>query len=226
VGEKRYDGTENFVVAEDGKRSGNWFATCWNSDFRMRTTLIWTAFACNSFVLYMFTNYLRVLLESAGQSSEVGSQGLSLFSLGAAFGSIGGAFMIGWFGSKWVGTGLAFMGAVATLILGSLLVVDVTSSFNILTLCLLAGASVNGMQAFMYAVSAHSYPTEIRGSAVGMAQTFSRLGAVMSPSAASIYFAMDPLPPASAFFMFVAGTMMLTVVSFFMIPTHIPKNKA
>jgi hypothetical protein len=48
----------------------------------------------------------------------------------------------------------------------------------------------------------------------------------MSPSAASIYFAMDPLPPASAYFMFVAGTMMLTVVSFFMIPTHIPKNKA
>ncbi|MGA0804889.1 MAG: MFS transporter [Pseudohongiellaceae bacterium] len=226
LGEKRFDGTENFVVAEDGKRSSNWFVTCWNSDFRLRTLLIWVAFACNSFVLYMFTNYLRVLLESAGQSSEVGSQGLSLFSLGAAFGSIGGAFMIGWFGSKWVGSGLAFMGALATLILGSLLVADVTSSFSIFALCLVAGASVNGMQAFMYAVGAHSYPTEIRGSAVGMAQTFSRLGAVLSPSVASIYFTMDPLPPASAFFMFVAATMMLTMISFFLIPTHIPKNKA
>jgi AAHS family 4-hydroxybenzoate transporter-like MFS transporter len=226
LGEKRFDGSENFVVAEDGKRSSNWLSTIWNSDFRRRTLLIWTAFAANSFVLYMFTNYLSVLLQSAGQSPAVGSQGLSLFSLGAAFGSIGGAFMIGWFGSRWVGTGLAFMGALATAILGGLLVVDVTSDFNILALCLLAGASVNGMQAFMYAVGAHSYPTEIRASAVGMAQTFSRLGAVLSPSVASIYFAMDPMPSASAFFMFVAVTMMLTVLSFFLIPTHIPRNKA
>jgi MFS transporter, AAHS family, 4-hydroxybenzoate transporter len=226
VGENRYDGTENFVVEEAGKQSKTWFTTIWNSDFRMRTLLIWVAFACNSFVLYMFTNYLRVLLESAGQSSTVGSQGLSLFSLGAAFGSIGGAFMIGWFGSRWVGSGLAFLGVVATAIIGMMLVVEVTSSFQILTMCLLAGASVNGMQAFMYAVSAHSYPTEIRGSAVGMAQTFSRLGAVLSPSAAGIYFAMDPLPPASTFFAFLAGTMMLTVISFFLIPSHIPRNKA
>jgi AAHS family 4-hydroxybenzoate transporter-like MFS transporter len=224
VGEKRFDGTENFLIKEEGKRSSHWFATIWNSDFRQRTMLIWLAFAANSFVLYMFTNYLRVLLESAGQSSEVGSQGLSLFSLGAAFGSIGGAFMIGWFGSKWVGAGLAFMGAVATMVIGALLVMDGASSFQLLALCLLAGASVNGMQAFMYAVSAHSYPTEIRGSAVGMAQTFSRLGAVLSPSAASIYFAMDPAPAVSTFFMCVAAVMMLTSVSFFLIPSHIQRT--
>lgn len=226
VGEERYDGTENFVISEEGKRSGHWFATIWNSDFRRRTLLIWIAFACNSFVLYMFTNYLRVLLESAGQSSQVGSQGLSLFSLGAAFGSIGGAFMIGWYGSKWVGTSLAFMGAVATLAIGALLVMDDASTFQLLALCLLAGASVNGMQAFMYAVSAHSYPTEIRGSAVGMAQTFSRVGAVLSPTAATIYFSIEPAPVVSTFFMFVAGVMMLTVLSFYLIPSHILRNKA
>ncbi len=224
LGEDRFDGTENFIVTEAGKQSSNWFSTIWNSDFRYRTTLIWIAFACNSFVLYIFTNYLRVLLEAAGQSSEIGSQGLSLFSLGAAFGSIGGAFMIGWFGSKYVGSALAFMGVVATGAIGALLVADGTSSGQILGLCLLAGAAVNGMQAFMYAVSAHSYPTEVRGSAVGMAQTFSRVGAVLSPSAASIYFAMDPLPPASNFFMFVAIAMMLTVISFYLIPSHIPRN--
>ncbi len=45
----------------------------------------------------------------------------------------------------------------------------------------LAGVAFNGMQAFMYAVAAHSYPTEIRGSAVGLAQTVSRIGAVLEP---------------------------------------------
>ena len=35
-----------------------------------------------------------------------------------------------------------------------------------LVLSFVVGMSINGMQAFMYAVAAHSYPTEIRGSAV------------------------------------------------------------
>jgi len=224
LGENRFDGTEEFVVREVGKRSSHWFATIWNSDFRRKTALIWLAFAANSFVLYIFTNYLRVLLEAAGQSSATGSRGLSLFSLGAAFGSIGGAFMIGWYGSKWVGTTLAFMGAVATMLIGTILVAGNPTSFQLLALCLLAGASVNGMQAFMYAVSAHSYPTEIRGSAVGMAQTFSRIGAVLSPTAASYYFAMQPTPPVNNFFLFVAGVMLVTVLSFLLIPSHIPRN--
>jgi AAHS family 4-hydroxybenzoate transporter-like MFS transporter len=225
LGENRFDGTEEFVVVEEGKRSSNWLATIWNSDFWKRTLLIWTAFAVNSFVLYMFTNYLRVLLEAAGQSSEMGSRGLTLFSAGAALGSIGGAFFIRWFGSRWVGSALAFLGVAATALIGSMLTNDGSSSGQLLTLCLLAGASVNGMQAFMYAVGAHSYPTEIRGSAVGMAQTFSRLGAVISPSVATFYFNMSPQPPVSSFFMFIAACAMLTVISFFLIPSHIPRHR-
>ena len=58
---------------------------------------------------------------------------------------------------------------------------------NILVLGFMTGASINGMQAFIYAVAAHSYPTEIRGSAVGLAQTVSRIGAVASPMVASAY---------------------------------------
>jgi AAHS family 4-hydroxybenzoate transporter-like MFS transporter len=225
LGEKRFDGTENFVVVEEGKRSSNWFKTIWNSDFRRRTVLIWIAFAVNSFVLYMFTNYLRVLLESAGQTSEVGSRGLTLFSAGAALGSIGGAFFIRWLGSRWVGTALAFLGVAATAAIGSMITNDGSSTGQVLTMCLLAGASVNGMQAFMYAVGAHSYPTEIRASAVGMAQTFSRLGAVISPTVATYYFTMQPQPPVGSFFMFIAGTAMLTVISFFLIPSHIPRHR-
>lgn len=224
LGENRFDGTENFVVHEGGKRSAHWFSTLWNSDYRRSTALIWTAFAVNSFVLYMFTNYLPVLLDSAGMPAEVRSRGLSLFSLGAAFGSVGGAFFIGWFGSRWVGSALAFLGAAATGFMAMALIGEGTSSTQVLTLCLLAGASVNGMQAFMYAVSAHSYPTEIRGSAVGMAQTFSRVGAVLSPSAASYYFAMQPTPPVSTFMWFVAGCALITTLSFFLIPSHIPAN--
>ena len=230
VGEQRFDGTEDFVINEEarhqnsGSSDGFFLAAIWNKHFALRTALIWTAFSVNSFILYMFTNQLPLLLDAGGQSADLSSQALQLFSGGAFLGSIGGAFLIGWFGSRYVGTALAALGAIATAILALLLHNNDVASFPLLAMCLVAGASVNGMQAFMYAVSSHSYPTAIRGSAIGMAQTFSRIGAVGSPIVAGIYFAMEPMPAVSTFLFFVAAVMMLTVTSFFLIPTHIPKN--
>ncbi len=86
----------------------------WNSHYRRATLFIWIVFSFNSFVLYMYTNYLKVLLPADRVAVDVAGSALSLFSIGAFFGSIGGAFMIRWFGSRYVGTILAFVGVVAT----------------------------------------------------------------------------------------------------------------
>lgn len=224
VKEERFDGSETFYVAEGGKQSGNWFATILNSDFRRRTILIWIAFIVNSFVLYVFTSQIPLLLDTAGLSSDVSSMGLQYFSSGAILGSLGGAVMIGWFGSKYTGTVLAALGGAASVLIAVVLMADDVATFRLFLLCLAAGASVNGMQAFLYAVGAHSYPTEVRGSAIGMAQTVSRIGAVISPTVAAFYFSMDPMPSVAAFFLFMAGVIVITVVSFFLIPSHIPPN--
>jgi AAHS family 4-hydroxybenzoate transporter-like MFS transporter len=224
VKEDRFDGSEEFFVAEGGKQSSNWFATILNSDFRVRTFLIWIAFAVNSFVLYIFTGQIPLLLGAANMSADVASMGLQYFSSGAILGSIGGAILIGWFGSRYTGTVLAALGGVASASIAVVLGADDVSTLQLFALCLMAGASVNGMQAFMYAVTAHSYPTEVRGSGLGMAQTISRIGAVISPMVAAAYFTMDPMPSVGAFFLFMAGVIVITVVSFFLIPSHIPRN--
>lgn len=225
VGEKRFDGTENFVVQEASKRSANWFSTLWNSHYARATLFIWIAFSVNSYVLYMYTNNLPLLLPKSQVATEVASEALGQFSFGAFFGSIGGAFLIRWFGSRWVGSLLALLGVVATAWIGVLLVGGVSPSPSSITwMGFLAGVSFNGMQAFMYAVSAHSYPTEIRGSALGLAQTVSRVGAIASPWAAQQYLGTTPLPSASLFFYILAATAFITVVSFFLIPSHIPKH--
>ncbi len=133
--------------------------------------------------------------------------------------------LIRWFGSRYVGTTLALLGVAATALIGFLLVGTANpAESNVLVFSFLAGVSFNGMQAFMYAVAAHSYPTEIRGSAVGLAQTVSRIGAVMSPIIASGYLAMQPLPGENLFFWFVAGCAFITALSFFLIPSHIPRQ--
>jgi AAHS family 4-hydroxybenzoate transporter-like MFS transporter len=224
-GEQRFDGSEQFVVREEGKRSAHWLSTIWNSYYARATFFIWVAFSFNSFVLYVYTNYLRVLMQESQVAAEVAAEALGLFSIGAFFGSIGGAFLIRWFGSRYVGSGLALLGVAATAVIGLLLVAAGGPGVDrVLTFSFLAGVSFNGMQAFMYAVSAHSYPTELRGSALGLAQTVSRVGAVLSPMVASYYLALDPRPGADVFFWFVAGCALVTAISFFMIPSHIPKD--
>jgi AAHS family 4-hydroxybenzoate transporter-like MFS transporter len=226
LGENRFDGTEQFAVNEEGKRSSHWFATLWNSDYRVATSFIWIAFSFNSFVLYMYTNYMKTLLTTGEVLEAVAGNALSLFSLGAFFGSIGGAFLVRWFGSRYVGSILAFIGVLGTALIGAMLVLDGGAPVNnILVLGFMTGASINGMQAFIYAVAAHSYPTEIRGSAVGLAQTVSRIGAVASPMVASAYLAMQPLPAVNLFFWFVASCAFVTTLSFFLIPSHIPSHR-
>ena len=227
LGEKRFDGTESFTVREEGKRSSNWFATIWNSYYARATFFIWVAFSFNSFVLYLYTNYLKVVLPPERVAVEAAGSALSLFSLGAFFGSIGGAFLIRWFGSRYVGSVLALLGVAASFGIGLLLVgTQIPLASNVLAASFLAGVSINGMQAFMYAVSAHSYPTSIRGSAVGLAQTVSRIGAVLSPTAASIYLDATPRPGVNLFFWFVAGCAFITTLSFFLIPSHIPRQQS
>jgi AAHS family 4-hydroxybenzoate transporter-like MFS transporter len=226
LGQQRFDGTESFFVKEAvGKRSSNWLATIWNSSYARATFFIWVAFSFNSFVLYMYTNYLKVLLPPDRVAVATAGDALSLFSIGAFFGSIGGAFLIRWFGSRYVGSVLALLGVGGSFMIGVLLVgMDKPAVNNILLMSFLVGMSINGMQAFMYAVSAHSYPTEIRGSAVGLAQTVSRVGAVASPLVASAYLGMTPLPGVNLFFWFVAACALITTLSFFLIPSHIPRH--
>jgi AAHS family 4-hydroxybenzoate transporter-like MFS transporter len=223
VGERRFDGSETFMVHAGGRRSSNWFATLWNKDFRATTALLWTVFAFNTFVVYVYTNYLPTLLDFAGRNDEVASRSLEMFSFGGAFGSIGGAVLIGIFGSRWVGTVLALLGAVATVFIGRLLLPgNDAATVELLGLCVLAGAAANGMHAFLYAVGANAYPPEVRASAIGTAQTFSRVGGVASASAPPIYFAMQPTPPIDLFFWFVAACALVVVIGFALIPIQVP----
>jgi MFS transporter, AAHS family, 4-hydroxybenzoate transporter len=222
LGAQRFDGTENFVVREQAKPSSNWFSTIWNNYYWRSTLFIWIAFTFNTLVLYIFTNSLSLMFDFAHQTREVGSHGLRLFSGGGVVGSIGGAFLMGLWGSRGVGTVAAFIGAAATAAIGVLLVERGDSTTLLLTSCFIGGAVVNGMQSYLYAVAAHSYPTEFRGAAIGVAQAFSRFGGLLSATVPQVYFRMTPVPSIDRFFWFVAACALVTTISYFLIPSHIP----
>ena len=81
------------------------------------------------------------------------------------------------------------------------------------------------MQAFVYAVGAHSYPTFIRASGVGTAQTVSRLGGIISGIAGGAYVAMSPRPSVSYYFYVIGAAALIVVISFFSLRTHIQPNR-
>jgi MFS transporter, AAHS family, 4-hydroxybenzoate transporter len=222
LGEQRFSGTERFVVAEPPRTPQNWFATLLNRQYWSTTLLLWVAFAFNTLCLYTFVNWLPTVLSSVNMPLQDSLQGSKLFNFGGFFGAVGGAFLIGYVGSRLVGSSLSLIGAIATALVGvSVLAAGADLDTQSLALIFVAGMALNGMQCFLYTVGAHSYPTYIRASGVGTAQTVSRIGGFLSGAVGATFFALDPRPPVSYFFFAVAAAMLVIVVSFFSLRTHI-----
>ncbi|XXX79834.1 MFS transporter [Sorangium sp. So ce134] len=221
--ERRFTGAERFVVAEPPAPPSHWFATLLDPTYRSTTLLLWAAFAFNTLALYSYVNLLPTVLSFTGMSTAESLQGSKFFNFGGFFGAVGGAVLIGWWGSRRVGTTLSTIGAAATFLIGMTLL-DTAGRLDgrSLALLTLAGMAMNGMQSFLYTVGAHSYPTYIRASGVGCAQTVSRAGGFLGTVAGGSFFALEPQPPVSYFFYAVAVAVALVVVSFYALRTHIP----
>ncbi len=227
VREPRFDGSEDFRVAEPPAPPGNWLSIILKPPYLSTTVLLWIAFAFNTLGLYAFVNWLPTVLTSTGMPLHGGLEGAKFFNFGGFFGAVGGAVLIGFLGSRIVGSGLALIGAVATFFIALMVYAGMGSpEMQLLVVIGLAGMALNGMQCFLYVVGAHSYPTYIRASGVGCAQTVSRIGGVLSSVVGGVYFAMKPLPPVSDFFYVVALVILVVMVTFYALRTHVPGHKA
>ncbi len=226
MGERRFDGTEVFHIDEPQPPHGSGFFVILQPAYLRTTLLLWVAFACNTLALYAFVNWLPTIITSIGLPRATGLQSSTFFNFGGFFGAVGGAVLIRYVGSRAVSAALATIGAIATVFIGATLSgVSGDPEARLFLLVALAGASLNGMQCFIYAVGAHSYPTYVRGAAVGCAQTVSRLGGVLSSAIAGAYFALQPALPVSAFFYVVAGAILVVVATFSSLRTHISIRK-
>ena len=222
----RFVGSERFYVAEPAAPARHWFGTIVSREYRHTTLLLWSAFAFNTLGLYTYANWLPTVLTAAGFTQTAALQQHQYFNFGSFFGALGGAILIGYYGSRLVGTGLALLGVGATLLIGVALAGSGAAGPQLSLLVLAAGAAFSGMQAFLYAVGAHSYPTYVRAAAVGCAQSVSRIGGVLGGIAAGAFFGLKPQPPLSTFFYALAILVIMIAVSFFLLRTHIAPNRS
>jgi AAHS family 4-hydroxybenzoate transporter-like MFS transporter len=221
---RRYTGSENFQVTELAAPSRHWLRIILGGEYRYTTLLLWSAFAFNTLALYTYANWLPTVLTAAGFTQKAALEQLQYFNFGGFFGAIGGATLIGRYGSRRVGSGLALLGAGASLLIGITLAHS-SPSHLLSPLVMAAGAAFSGVQCFLYAVGAHSYPTYVRAAGVGCAQSISRIGGVLGGLAAGAFFGLQPQPALSSFFYSLATLVIAGAVSFFMLRTHIAPNR-
>ncbi len=227
LGEQRFQGDEQFVVQEQGKRSSNWLATIWNSDYAKATFFIWIAFSFNSFVLYLYTNYLKVLLTTDRVSDAIAGsvaqpvlhrRVLRLDRRCRADPLL--RFAVGGFGPGVPGRRRYVLHRRADARRRR------AGGFQ------RQGAGLHRRHVHQRHAGLHVRglaPTPIRPRSAARRWVWrrpSRASARCSArSSQRAYLRIDPLPGVNLFFWFVAACAFITTLSFFLIPSHIPSSR-
>jgi MFS transporter, AAHS family, 4-hydroxybenzoate transporter len=114
---------------------------------------------------------------SIGFTQPEASVALSLFNFGGVAGAIVGALIIQRIGSRIALLAFAAAAIVSALVLSGMRL-DPRASFTVMVMFAVSGALFNAVQATMYALAAHVFPTAIRSTGVGATVAVGRVGNV------------------------------------------------
>lgn len=181
----------------------------------------------SSFFFCLLVNYLAFLLlvptlTGAGFPQPAASGVLGWWNIGGVLGALGGAVLIQRIGSKAAMLGLS-VGSIVSAIVMAAMPLDPQSTTMLLVMAVILASTVNAVQTAMYALAAHVYPTEIRGTGLGVSLAVGRIGNVLAPYAGNA--ALDAGGAPAYFSLFAAG-MVLVFVSLALIRRHIERSSA
>ncbi|MEM5295032.1 3-(3-hydroxy-phenyl)propionate transporter MhpT [Burkholderia sp. JPY481] len=146
---------------------------------------IWISFFCTLIVLYFLLNWLPSLTVGRGMSRSQAGIAQIFFNVGSVIGVLGIGVLMDRFRQ-----GLSVT-AVYACIVGALIALSQVASIETLSVAVLfAGMGVVGAQSMLYALSAASYPTSVRGTGVGAAVAVGRVGSIVGPAAAGQLLSM------------------------------------
>jgi AAHS family 4-hydroxybenzoate transporter-like MFS transporter len=140
---------------------------------------------CASFFFCLMANYFGIMLipsafKESGFEQAAANRVLELFNLGGVVGALVGARLIQRAGSRAAMLGMSAAAVAVSLVLSGAAIVPPASA-TLMALMIVDGALLNGVQTTMYALAVHVYPTKIRGTGVGTAVAFGRIGNVLAP---------------------------------------------
>ena len=187
-------------------------------EFRRDTLALCGSFFFCLLSVYMGTNWVPQMLTRTGFDVGTASWGLTAFNFGGVAGAIIGALVIMRLGSRISMLTMA-AGAIAGSVALSIMAIGPQASVLVFVMLAWTGGLINAVQTTMYALAAHVYPTSIRGTGVGTAVAFGRIGGVISPTLG--VWALDTGGPAR-YFGIIAGTMTMAFAALAAVRRHVP----
>ena len=145
---------------------------------RLRDTIgLWFGFFFCLMGNYIAIQWLPAMLtaKDIGFARPVAIQILTAFNLGGVGGALLAALLIQKAGSRISMLTLSALSIVGAVIL-AMMKPDPTAALGLFIMVGYTGGLMNAVQTTMYALAAHVYPTEIRGSGVGTAVAIGRVG--------------------------------------------------
>jgi len=187
-------------------------------EFRRDTLALSGAFFSCLLAVYIAFNWVPAMLNDAGLGLIVASNGLTAFNLGGVAGAIGGALLIGRFGSRPAMISMAGIAVAAALGLAATPITSTTNPAWIIVMLGITGGMINGVQTTMFALAAHVYPTTVRATGVGTAVAVGRFGGVLSPYVGA--WALE-VGGTRAFFSTIAAAMALVLSCLALVRRHV-----
>ncbi|QDK99348.1 3-(3-hydroxy-phenyl)propionate transporter MhpT [Acinetobacter tandoii] len=165
--------------AEDDTTAPATFQDLFNRHNLMRTGLIWVSYFFTLMVVYIMLSWLPSLFMELGFSRKEGSTAQFYFMLSATVGTV----ILGMLTDRWKKAYVILL--MYGGILAGLFALNAAASLTQMYLAsALVGAFVIGCQGVLYAFGSIVYPTELRGTGVGMASAVGRIGAMLGPTIA------------------------------------------
>jgi MFS transporter, AAHS family, 4-hydroxybenzoate transporter len=185
-------------------------STLFAAGTRVDTLLAWTAFFLTMLALYTVVSWGPAMLASEDFALSFTGSALAAFALGGIVGSVASGWLIAWLGSRpsqvVLGGGGAIVACAAALVFGG----TPPGPGTVIGLVAALGFAITGMQNSMYILTAHLYPTQVRGTGIGAALAIARLGAVASAFTGAL--SVD-LGGGVLFFVFIAVGLALAVLT-------------
>ena len=155
---------------------------------------------------------------AAGFAQPDASFALSLFNFGGVAGAIAGALLIQRVGSRPALLTITALAAGCALLMSAMPLTP-AAWLTVMAAFAVSGALLNAVQATMYALAAHVFPTAVRGTGVGVTVAVGRLGNVAA-SYVGTWALSTGGPP--LYFQVWAGAMTLVFLFLALIRRHIP----
>ena len=173
---KEYLKVQNKTAAELAAAPQGSFKDLFNSDNLLRTICIWVSYFFTLMVVYIMLSWLPSLFMELGFTRKDGSTAQFYFMVTATIGTI----ILGMLTDRWKKAYVILL--MYGGILAGLLALNGANSLNQMYMAAaLAGAFVIGCQGVLYAFGSIVYPTEVRGTGVGVASAVGRIGAMLGP---------------------------------------------